>query len=314
MPNVLVTGCNGYIGRHLIEKLVKDGQDDVFGLDVNTVRANGWRPFQGDLLHPDLPKLLSEVQPDIIYHAAAAPKTAPLADQLRINVIGTEHLLRALLETHLDAKVVVLGSAAEYGLQPRPVDEEAPVMPEGEYGIAKAAQTQIAQVYARRFNMPVVVGRVFNVYGETPGTLAVAAMASQIARKEQEEARGNNIVSSKIKVYNLLGRRDFIHINDVVRALLALAVHGRPGEIYNIASGEAVSLRQVLDTLIELSYLDAAKAAACIVTHGDQTDDLSEARIARIINETGWKPGIPLENGLKRELAYWREQATVLTA
>ena len=184
--NILVTGAQGYIARHLLGWLRQSGHTHLFGLDRNPARSTdaAIRLFQGDLLHPGLPDLLNEIQPDVVFHTAAAGRNASLAEQLKVNVTGTEYLLQSLLDIQVNARVVILGSAAEYGLSDTPLSETSLLRPEGEYGIAKAAQTQVAQLFARRHQMSVVVGRIFNVYGHTPATLAVAALASQVARQK----------------------------------------------------------------------------------------------------------------------------------
>ena len=101
--------------------------------------------------------MLAELQPDVIYLATATEKTAPLKEQLNVYVEGTRHLLESVLETQAASRVVILGSAAEYGYGALPMAENTPPNPQSEYGIAKLAQTQLALLYARRYNLPVVV-------------------------------------------------------------------------------------------------------------------------------------------------------------
>ncbi len=301
----LVTGSNGYIGQNLISQLLVSPHTQVVGLDrKGNSKAEGWQSFEGNLLDPGLPKLLNEIQPDVVFHCAAAPKNAPLGEQLQSTVLGTEHLIQSIASAQVESRVVILGSAAEYGTQIEPVDETAHPCPETIYGIAKLAQTQTALVVGNQQDVPVMVGRIFNVYGQTPPTLAISALASQIARMEQ---RG--LAFPKIKVFNLLARRDFIHIQDVVRGLIAIAEKGQSGEIYNIASGEGVQLQTIADKLLALSRLDNPELAP----KGEQVEDLSEARVTKLVKLAGWRPTLSLDEGLQKELAYWREMAAVLT-
>ncbi len=307
----LVTGSSGYIGQHLINHLLQNEilQEDknknrIVGLDrKGNVQAEGWQSFEGDLLDSGLPKLLNEIQPDVVFHTAAAPKTASLEEQLKSTVLGTEHLIKSLAEAQVETRVVVLGSAAEYGIQENSIDETHYPQPESAYGIAKLAQTQTALLTGKHHDIPVMVARIFNVYGYTPPTLAVASLTAQIARMEQRE-----LAFPRIKLFNLLARRDFIHIDDVVRGLVAIAERGQNGEIYNIGSGEAVQFLTLVKKLIEWSRLKDPE----LVANGEQVDDLSEADITKLINQTGWRPSVSLDNGLQRELEYWREATGVL--
>lgn len=311
MRSVLVTGSSGYIGQALIQALVGPNPDaplnKVFGLSrQGDPQAKGWRSIAGDIQHADLPMLLEELQPDTVFHTVAADRLASLAAQLNTTVLGTEHLLKSLIETQIPARVIVLGSAAEYGLQTEPVDEMTVLKPQSEYGIAKMAQTQLSLFYHRQFHQPVTVARVFNVYGKGSGAFAIGELTNQIARLEHRHRRGGTV--ARLKVKNLLSRRDFIYIDDVVSALIMLSENGRPGEIYNVASGQAVPLQGIVEKLLSFSTLKEVE----ILPQTEQISELSQGRINKINIHTGWKPQISLEEGLRRELQFRREQMAVL--
>lgn len=320
---LLITGCQGYLGRRLMRAASCLPQAEVFGLDRNAAalpapddddptRANV-RTFQGDLTHPGLSRLLADIQPDVIFHAAAAPRTASLAEQFQGTVLASEHLLRAVMETHVGCRVVVLGSAAEYGLHDDPRREDDLLAPQGDYGIAKAAQTHTALSFARRFDIPVVVGRIFNVYGASPPTLAVAALASQVARLELLSAQRQNRFSRgdaepfRLQAQNLAARRDLIHGDDVVEALLALRRHGQAGRVYNIGSGEAVAIHTVAERLIALSTLAESAQQVLITPGAEPVAECSQAAIEAICHDTPWRPRVGLDEGLLRELHHWRQ-------
>jgi nucleoside-diphosphate-sugar epimerase len=311
MKTYFITGATGYLGRHVIAALVRkqkqhpNEQIRIFGLSrEGDLLAKHWRSIEGDLMLPGLPRLLEEIQPDVIFHFAAAHPTEPMDKQLYINVMGTRHLLQALVETQQMPTVVIPGSAAEYGLQSEPVEELTVPKPDTEWGVVKLAQTQTALQHFREFHLPVVVGRIFQVYGQSASNVWVAPIASQIARAEKKYVN-----EPRIRVKNLLAKRDLIHVTDVANALVAISEKGRMGEIYNIAHNEAVSEQDVLELLLRRSKLRNVE----IEPVGEPLADLSQGRINKIDIHTGWLPSISLEQGLASELEYWREQASLLT-
>jgi nucleoside-diphosphate-sugar epimerase len=309
----LVTGSTGYIGRHITRHLLTQPEAqqniEVFGFNR---KNDGVLPvdhfLSGDILTADLLCWFEEIRPDVVFHAVGINPRAPFERQLLVNAEGTRRLLQALVDAGLRPKVVVVGSAAEYGLRDEPMDEEAVGRPEAEYGISKLAQTQVAQAFARRYDLPVVVGRVFNAYGHTERHLVIAAMAAQIA---QAEARFPE--PSEVNVQNLRSKRDFVHIDDAVDALLCLsrmdAHRELSGQIYNIAAGESVAVSTVLDQLLDLTRLNSQELhQVALNIHGAQKEDISWADISKIRQHTGWTPQVSLEEGLRRELNYWRAQ------
>lgn len=304
---ILVTGSNGYIGGHLTRHLLTLSDTEVFGLNQGCdSKLAPKHSLKGDVLEAELTGWLGQIQPDVIYHCIGASPKAPFEHQLRVNAEGTRRLLQALVDTDLRPGVIVVGSAAEYGLRDAPVDENTPCQPQGEYGIAKLAQTHIAQSFARRYDLPVVIGRVFNVYGQTGRQLAVASLAAQIAQAEVVLPS-----PAELNVFNLKSYRDFIHINDVISALTAIgrliSQKALAGQVYNIASGQSTALSTILDLLLSHSTLTADQRQQLqFIFHGLQQEDRSWANITKIQEQTGWRPQVDLNTGLKQELAYWR--------
>lgn len=308
---ILITGSTGYLGQHLTQRLLSSPQAEIFVLNrAYDIRIPAEQSLEGNLLSADLLDWLGEVKPDIVYHCVGTEARTPFEHQLQVHAEGTRRLLQALIDNGQSPRVIITGSAAEYGLRDEAMDENGPCQPDSEYGISKLAQTHIAQSFARRYNLPVVIGRIFNVYGQTPRHLTVASIASQIAHAEMVSPD-----YSELHVYNLRSRRDFIHIDDVVDALIALSKlpsHSETsGQVYNIGSGSSTSISVILDLLLESSRLDkAALKKVSMRLHGVQQEDNSYADITKICQHTDWQPQVALDRGLRRELNYWRIHST----
>jgi GDP-4-dehydro-6-deoxy-D-mannose reductase len=302
MKTILVTGATGYIGLHLMEQLRMQLDTRVLGMTRgHDVEAQGWEPIAGDILEPELYQRLRDIRPDVIYHLAAAQRDEPLGTQLQVNVVGTHKLLHAVSEAGITPRIIITGSAAEYGPCDTAVSEDHVLCPASEYGIAKAAQTQIALCDATRYQLPVAVARIFNVYGHTDESLSVAAMASKIAALDESDGK-----PYRMTVYNLESSRDFIHVEDIAAALVALAEKGQPGEVYNIASGVTTRTKALLENLLDAAGIPHDKIE--LDRRGAQTPDVSLANTQKLIDHTDWRPQITLQAGLARELEFWRNR------
>ena len=324
---ILVTGSTGYIGRFLTRRLLKNPVNEVYGFNRRPdPQLSSEHSLEGDILNVDWVELLKKVRPHQIFHTVGASAQSPFSNQLLVHGEGTRRLLQGLLDSGIgkQTRVIIAGSAAEYGLRDEAVDEMARCHPEGEYGIAKLTQSEIARTFVQRYDLPVTVARIFNVYGETERHLAIAAMAYQLARAEAVSPE-----PCELHVHNLRSWRDFIHIDDVVDALLALAAKpvstftlpvpsasmGMDGQIYNIASGQSTALSRVMDALLDATSLRGqALKNVTLRVHGAQREEISRADISKIRQHTGWIPKITLQEGLKRELEYWRQQVAFASA
>ena len=240
----LVTGAGGFVGPHLTDHL-HDAGDTVVALDV----SNGpdLRDRQGWL------DTIVEHSPDVIYHLAgwsdvggswAEPWTT-----YEVNVMGTAAILEGARRSG-SPTVVMISSADVYGIVTEdnlPLTEAHQTQPRSPYGASKLAAEAIAISYWRGHQLPVVVARPFNHLGQGQATkFAAPSFAHQIARLE---SRGGGTVRHG----DLSTKRDITDVHDIVRAYRLLAMHGEPGEIYNICSGVSVSMQSVLDTLLSLT-------------------------------------------------------------
>jgi GDP-4-dehydro-6-deoxy-D-mannose reductase len=313
---VLVTGVAGFVGVHLSRFLLAERSPmEVFGI----VRPGAPRkrvPEGVQILDADLEEgpqveaVLDRVHPDRIVHLAAqsSPQDswADPEGTLRTNVVGLLHLLEGVRRRRLSPRILVVGSAEEYGLvDPRdlPVSEDAPLRPATPYAVSKIAQGYLALQYTLAFSLGIVRTRTFHHTGPGRGpSFAESAFARQIV--DVELGRRPPL----IEVGNLEAVRDFSDARDVVRAYWALLEHGNAGEVYNVCSGQGIRIRDVLEKLI--------RASGVKVEVRVDPERLRPADVAALVGDparlrarTGWEPRLSIDQSLADLLQYWRERS-----
>lgn len=311
---VLVTGAAGFAGRHLVRRLAANGP------------VVGWyRPRDA---HPDIAGVrwaavelldaaavaaaLDDAAPSAIYHLAGVPHVADswarAAETLEGNVVGTWHLLEAVRRQARTCRVLVTGSATIYRPSPGALTEDDPVAPNTPYGTSKLAQELVALGAWQEFGIPVVVARSFNHTGphQSPD-FAAPAFARQLALIEAGR------LSPTLKVGNLEARRDLSDVRDVVRAYEAMMADGRPGRCYNVCSGRAVSMQDVLDGLrAHIGVPVTVEQDPARMRPADTPLVLGDR--SRLTADTGWVPEIPIETTLADLVEYWRGEARLIPA
>jgi GDP-4-dehydro-6-deoxy-D-mannose reductase len=314
---LLITGAAGFVGGHLAEYLsAEQPQVESFGLVRPHGTAGTTLPGRVALIEADLEDAASVqaaldiVHPDRIVHLAAqsSPQDSwrDPAGTLRTNILGLAHLLEAVRRRSLAPRVLVVGSAEEYGaveLALQPVREDAPLRPASPYAVSKVAQGYLALQYVLAHRMGILLTRTFNHTGPGRGDgFAESSFARQLA--EIEAGRREPV----IVVGNLEAVRDFSDVRDVVRAYWLLLEKGEAGGVYNVCSGRGVRIRELLERLVALAGLDIEirvdperlRPADVPALVGDP---------ARLRAATGWEPRIPLERTLSDLLQHWREHA-----
>lgn len=244
----LVTGASGFVGRHVADRLEKDGWH-VFRAVRRMPSGGAASTLVLGLDRWDKATLsiaLKEAQPDIVFHMAGLTWASAAAPFYEANATLGAHLLDAIWESDARPAVIFAGSAAEYGYVPenrQPVDEEACCNPVTHNGISKYAQTSLALTYARA-GLQVLIARIFNPVGVgMPPKLALASFAAQLRSGAET-----------LRVGNLDVARDFIEIAEAARVIVAVASDAANyGRIFNICSGVALQLRPLVDEMIKLT-------------------------------------------------------------
>jgi GDP-4-dehydro-6-deoxy-D-mannose reductase len=312
---ILITGFSGFMGSYLIEQchvLYPDAK--LFGVcrhPSSCTTASATKDvtlIAADIVHPaQIRHAVAQSQPDCIFHLAAqssvAASWADPVSTLHINAGGAIQLFEALRAEHLSPRVILVGSGEQYGLvrpEENPIREETAFRPLSPYGVSKSAQDLYGYQYFVAYNMPILRIRLFNSFGpRQTETFVVADFARQIAMIEQGK------IEPVLTVGNLQSQRDFLPIEDVARALLAVAQRGQPGQAYNIGSGRARAIGEILDILLRHSRAtiqvrkDPARLRPADVP-------LLVADISHLYEHTGWEPGIDMEHALEQTLNHWR--------
>src|SRR6266545_1339515 len=298
---VLVTGASGFVGACLTRALIRDG------LDVHLLlrpQADRWRlgGLEGRYTaHPAnlldaaaVRAALAASRPDVIYHLAAhvgRPEPCRRADVLAGNLLATSHLLEAAHAEGYRA-LVYTGTGLEYGPHQGPIDETAPVNPQTDYAVAKAATTLLCLAESHK-GRPIVVVRLFGAYGPGEASYRLVPYVMDCC------CRGVSPCLS-----NRRQRRDFIYMDDVVDLLRrATELPRTPGLVLHAGSGREHTVRDMVETILSVcgtrvppSYAEA--------TDSDGPPYL--ASISRTCALTGWAPRHDLQTGVERTWEWYR--------
>jgi GDP-4-dehydro-6-deoxy-D-mannose reductase len=313
---ILITGITGFAGSHLAEHLLETVSPvEIYG----TYR---WRSPMDNILQirdrlnmvecdlqdgNSVLRMMDAVRPDWIFHLAAqsyvaASWQAP-TDTINNNVIGQLNILESIKTLGLKCRMQLAGSSEEYGMvypDEVPIKETNPLRPLSPYAVSKVGQDMMAYQYFKSYGIHLIRTRAFNHSGPRRGHVFVE---SNFARQIVDVMTGNK--EPVIMVGNLKARRDYTDVRDVVRAYRMAIEMGEPGDVYNICSGTAYSIEEVLNILLNLSGMKIRveedprrlRPSDVPLLLGDNT---------KFRSVTGWKPEIPLEKTLRDLLDYWK--------
>lgn len=303
---VLVTGCAGFIGSRLVERLLYDGTSvvgvdsftDYYSRDLKKANLRRFRDHPGftlrrlDLSREPLDGLLSDVE--VVYHLAGQPGVRAsfgpgFAKYLRHNIEASQRLLEAAIGQPLEAFVYASSSSVYGDLDRYPTAEDAPRRPRSPYGMTKVAVEELAAVYLRNHGVPAVGLRYFTVYG--PGQRPDMAFSRFIAQM---------LAGQQLTVYGDGSQiRDFTYVDDAVRGTIAAAARGVPGGVYNIGGGRPVSLSDTFGLLGGI--LGREPEVRCLPqVPGDVQRTGADGTLAR--EQLGFEPQISLPDGLQAQV------------
>ncbi len=314
---ILITGITGFVGSHLAEYALARGDVEVFGTVRWRSRLDNVEHIENDITMLDCDlrdnmaarRVLQDVKPDYIFHLAAqsyVPTSwiAP-AETLTTNITAELNLLEGMRDLKLDSRIQVAGSSEEYGLvyeNEAPITEDNPLRPLSPYAVSKVAQDFLAYQYHKSYGMFTVRTRAFNHTGPRRGHVFVT---SNFSRQVAQIEKGKK--EPVIEVGNLEARRDFSDVRDIVRGYWLSLEKGEPGEVYNIGSGKAITIQELLDLILSLSDIEI-EVRQMPERMRPSDVELLVTDYSKFNRATGWKPEIPFERTIEDLLNYWRER------
>lgn len=296
---VLVTGATGFVGSHLVRRLLREGaavhvltrpESDFWRLrDV----VDAVEPHQADLLDaPRLGQMVGEARPDYVFHLAAATivagATGTAEELIRVNLLGTVNLLEACEATGYQG-MVTTGDSFEYSATDAPLRESSSCQPDTLHGITKLAATLQAQAVARDRGRPIVVLRLFSTYGpgDNPRRLVPRVIAGALA--------GTPLPLSRPDI-----TRDWVHVEDLVGLYLEAAVRAGSlsGGVFNAGSGKGTPLSDVVAAILKLTGSSAEPRWGTFPAPGHDRHPWV-ADMTRTFEAFSWRPTRSLQEGLK---------------
>lgn len=307
MERVLIFGAGGFVGSYLAREFIEHGYK-VFGSDkVHSVILPSEVDFKAaDLMDSEaVEKIVNMFNPDIIVNLAAISSVGASWNipqlTMQVNVVGALNIMEAARKSVKKPKILFVGSSEEYIISDFPMNEERQLNASNPYGISKVTQEQFAKLYKEQYGLKIYCVRPFNHTGVGQrDSFVLPSFCKQVAEIEKS---GN---SGKIKVGNLTVKRDFSHVKDIVRAYRMIVESENCDLIYNVGSGTAYSLEDMLQYIIKMS----SQKIKVEIDHSrfrptDQPMICCDYNLIK--TELGWEPRYTVFDALKEMLEYYRE-------
>lgn len=307
----LIIGGGGFVGPYLIRHLQNDLHIDVAVTKIpkEQITAENVDVYDLDILDKEQIKdVLNKVRPDYIFHLAAQSSVAVSwknpALTIDINIKGGINVLDAIRELDYKPRTLLIGSGEEYGHIREgecPINEDNTLRPGNIYAATKSCQNMLGKIYADAYDMDVMMVRAFNHIGPNQAPIFVV---SDFCKQVADIEKGKH--EPVMYVGNLSAKRDFTDVRDVVKAYGLLVKMGKKGETYNVGTGHALAIQEILDRIISMADCDIeVKVDESRLRPVDVP--IIEPDIKKINECTGWKPQIDLNTTLKETLDYWRK-------
>lgn len=307
MKDVLIFGAGGFVGSYLSREFIEHGYN-VFGSDkVHSAMLPPEVDFEPvDLMDSEaVEKLVNKISPDIIVNLAAISSVGASWNipqlTMQVNVVGALNIMEAARKSVRKPKILFVGSSEEYVISDFPVNEERQLNASNPYGISKVTQEQFAKLYKEQYSLKIYCVRPFNHTGVGQrDSFVLPSFCKQVAEIEKSGASG------MIKVGNLTVKRDFSHVKDIVRAYRMIVESENCDLIYNVGSGTAYSLEDMLQFIIKMSSqkieveIDQSRFRPI-----DQPVICCDYNLIK--TELGWEPQYTVFDALKEMLEYYRE-------
>lgn len=290
---LLITGASGFTGYHACKHFLEAGFDITAVTNKNSFDHKGIKWEQCDLSNKEnVKKLVKNTKPQFALHLAGQNHVGqswldPISS-IEINSMSTAYLIDALRQENPSCKIIVVGSALQFD----PASISTLTHP---YSLSKTIQVLIAQSWAVLYKMNIVVAKPSNLIGPGFSKGVCSIFAQKIVDMEEEKAE------KVLEVYSLNAKRDFLDVRDAVRAYNTLLIKGKPGEIYEVASGQSRSLEEIINGFRSITNIDFELRSQV----NDQVEKHTEISSLKLM-DLGWKPSIPFGTSLRDILNFYR--------
>jgi GDP-4-dehydro-6-deoxy-D-mannose reductase len=306
---ILITGGTGFVGTHLVQFLKSpDSQIFVLASGTGSPHEPGVQYHEVDIRDATrVRSLVRDANPDQIYHLAGITAVGVSWANPRltyqVNVFGAQNLFGAAMNLPVPPRILNISTSQVYAPAQGILTEESPLRPDNPYAASKAMAELLAFQYRGRAPGGVITARSFNHTGcGQPANFVLPSIAKQFAEIEA------GLRPPKLKLGNIALRRDFTDVRDVVRAYRLLLEKGRTFEVYNVCSGIAVLISDIIDMFQMITGIDVTiEIGADKVRPRDVTEIYGDP--GRLQADTGWRRQIPLEKTVEDMLNYWRSQS-----
>lgn len=307
MKKVLIFGVGGFVGSYLSREFIEYGYT-VIGTDKirSTMLPSEVDFFESDLMKTDeVEELIKQVHPDIIVNLAAISSVGASwsipQTTMQVNVVGALNIMEAARKSDRKPKILFVGSSEEYIISDSPMNEDEKLNASNPYGISKVAQGQFAKLYREQYGLKIYYVRPFNHTGVGQrDSFVLPSFCKQVAEIEKSEKPG------VMKVGNLKVKRDFSHVKDIVRAYRLIVESDNCELVYNVGSGCAYSLEDMLQYIVSLSSQEI-KIEIDPSRFRPTDQPVVCCDYSLIKTELGWEPHYTVFDALKEMLKYYRE-------
>jgi GDP-4-dehydro-6-deoxy-D-mannose reductase len=318
MKKYLITGYSGFVSRHFLEYLDKnETYASIKGLDVQNPEFSH-SPYKNirldfekiDLLDQDrVESIIFNFQPDYIVHLASYSSVAfswkepILSFQNNMNIYL--NLLESVRKINQPTRILSIGSSEEYGNvdeKTLPLTEAHIPRPVNPYAVARVSQEMISKVYVDGYGLDIIMTRSFNHIGPFQRDIfVISSLAKQLVEIKKKGNSSGELVTGDTSIV-----RDFTDVRDVVVAYDILLKKGKTGEIYNVCSGQGISLSDVIDIMAKILDLNIrTRVNEKLVRPSDNKIIIGSNE--KIKREVGWHNSIPLEKSLVDIIDYWQK-------
>lgn len=302
---VLIFGASGFVGSYLAGEFAEHGYEAV-GTDVRETDAMPFR-FTNILDAGSVERVIRETAPDMIVNLAAVSSVGQSWNipqkTVEVNVVGALNILEAARRAEKTPKILFVGSSEEYDASNGPISEKNPLNANNPYGISKMAQERFAEIYRTRFGMKVYCVRPFNHTG--PGQADSFVIPSWCKQAAEISASGKPGV---MRVGNLDVKRDFSDVRDVVRAYRMILESEDCETVYNVGSGRAVALRELMAYIASLSKQPITVEVNPALIRPTDTPVICCDRTL-IGERLGWTPEYSMEDTVRALFAFYSSKA-----